>query len=209
VGDSLVERARQNLLRDWYYDTTDRIIVWLDSDIGFHSQQNFLDLLYEDLQLADVDFVGGLYACKGPQAQCSSVIESPRTTHEANKYMVAMRWLSTGCWAITRDSVTKMIEAFPELEYETDIHRKLAHALFLPMLWEVKDNPDDVWQKLLSEDWAFCERWKQANPEKKIWADTRIITTHWGKYPFRLPVSESESKPESCELHDRLFALRA
>ena len=186
-GDSLISRVRNVHMSIFYYDYPEcEYFISLDSDLeivnAFDTNNVFKKLLSHDL-----DFVGGLYSTKKVGGQCSSVAEDMRSKFEFDSGLAKMRWLSTGCWCIKRSVVTKMIEAYPELTYDGDDYAagKIIHALYQPIIHEDKDVlTGEIYRKYLSEDWAFCRRWKDIGGE--IYADTSIVLKHIGKTPYSL-----------------------
>ena len=129
------------------------------------------------------DFVGGLYALKNPQEQkCASVAKDRREKFDLNSGLVEMEWLSSGCWCIKREAVQKMVDHYQDLHYDGDDNMagKKIYGLYIPGIYEL----DSGAKKYLSEDWTFCQRWK--NMGGKIWADTSIVLRHLGQYPYAL-----------------------
>ena len=170
----------------------------LDSDIEvgnvFPSNNIFNKLVEHDL-----DFVGGLYAIKKPGTiKCSSIAmdgESP----DFNSGVTPMRWLSSGCWCLKRSVAEKMVETYPELTYDGDDNAagKKIHGLYMPYIYDFKENEFEnvklPFRKLLSEDWAFCQRWRDIGG--KIFADTSIVLKHIGKVDYSLYNVEMIQKP--------------
>lgn len=148
----------------------------LDADLVFYNHKqgdNFFDMLAEH----GVDFVGGVYA-----KRFEAPVDGEKCTSSPKVYWIAndlteMEFLSGGCWLVSRTVVEEMVAAHPELQYD-DIGYK-GYALFNPYIIEYRGI-----RKLLSEDWAFGERWKELGG--KLWADTRIKLGHIGPKEYRL-----------------------
>jgi hypothetical protein len=161
----------------------------IDSDIDIvncYPNNNIFTKLVEH----DLDFVGGLYAIKKPgPRRCSSITRYGKDP-EFDTGLVEMAWLSSGCWCIKRSAVKKMIEAYPELMYNGDDNAtgKKIYGLYIPMIYDIKENEfpgtPTSFKKYLSEDWAFCSRWR--NIGGKIYADTSIALRHIGKVPYTI-----------------------
>jgi len=188
--DSLISRVRSVHLSKFYYDHPEcEYFVSIDSDLAigniFPSNNMITKLVSHDL-----DMVGGLYAVKKQGVkQCASItIDGSPPVYDSG--LKEMRWMSTGCWCLKRSMVKKMIEAYPELTYNGDDNAagKTVHYLFAPMLYDIKEtdfaNVKLPFRKLLSEDWAYCQRWTDLGG--KIYADTSIILNHIGKYAYSL-----------------------
>jgi len=190
-NDSLISRVRNVHMSVFYHEFKEcDYFMSIDSDIEIlnaHPTNNIFDKLIEH----DLDFVGGLYSIKKPGViRCSSIPIPENRPMPFNSGLAEMRWLSSGCWCIKREAVEKMVNAYPELEYDGDdnVTNKKIHGLYIPILHDLKpeDHPglDRVYRKYLSEDWSFCERWRALGGQ--IWADTSIILKHIGKQDYNL-----------------------
>jgi len=189
-NDSLISRVRNVHISAFLDDFQECDYFFsIDSDLEVVNAFN-TNNLFSKLIAADKDFVGGLYPLKqnGPRPLCSSIPEANNVNRENipfNSGLLQMRWLSSGCWCIKRSAVEKMVKAYPELTYVGDdnVAGKPIYGLFIPDLFEV-DSSGRKFKKYLSEDWAFCERWRQIGGE--IWADTSIVLKHIGKIAHTL-----------------------
>lgn len=190
-NDSLISRVRNVHISAFYNKYPDcDYFVSLDSDIQLINCVNGNNI-FDKLVSHNVDFCGGLYAVKKPgPKRCSSICASG-VVPPYNSGLCEMTWLSSGCWCINRSVVAKMVEAYPELHYDGDdnaVGEKL-YGLYIPMLYDLRENdfaPDqDVklpFRKYLSEDWSFCQRWRQLGG--KMYADTSILLQHIGKINY-------------------------
>ena len=82
---------------------------------------------------------------------------------------------------IKRQTIEKMAEAHPELQYNNDINvdkalDKYTYALFDTVI-------EEGTRRYLSEDYTFCRRWQKLGGE--IWLDPNINLNHYGTIPFR------------------------
>jgi hypothetical protein len=189
-NDSLISRVRNVHLSTFLHDYPDYdYFISIDSDIEIvncFSSNNIFNKLIE----ADKDFVGGLYPLKQHEKapMCSSIPlhnEINRANIPFNSGLIEMLWLSSGCWCVKRKVVEKMVEAYPELTYVGDDNMagKTIHGLCIPAIFEVDSN-GNKFKKFLSEDWAFCERWRKIGGQ--IHADTSIVLRHLGRIPYTL-----------------------
>jgi hypothetical protein len=81
---------------------------------------------------------------------------------------------ATGFMCIRRNVLEQMMEKYPEQQYiESDI----------PSLYTFFDCVIDESKKYLSEDFAFCEKWRAIGG--KIWIDTTQPLTHCGTFKFK------------------------
>jgi hypothetical protein len=182
----MISRVRNVHLSAFMNDYEDYdYFVSIDSDLEIvnkFSSNNIFTKLVEH----DVKFCGGLYALKRDGERiCSSVPMDRNRQPEFNSGLKPMLWLSTGCWCLRRDAVQQMIDAYPDLTYDGDdnMANKKIYGLYIPMLKTLHLNDKDV-KKYLSEDWSFCERWK--NLGGQIFADTSIVLRHYGEKSFSL-----------------------
>ena len=191
TNDSLISRVRNVNLSTFYYNYPEcEYFISIDSDLEImncHSSNNLIKKLISH----NLDFVGGLYSIKKQgEPRCSSITNDSKEA-KFNSGLIEMRWLSTGCWCIKRSAIKKMIEAYPDLDYDGDDTATglKCHALYQPIIYQIegKDfpiNPNNIRRKYLSEDWSYCYRWKKIGG--KIFADTSIVLKHIGKADYSL-----------------------
>lgn len=180
-NDSLISRARNVHISEFMDKYTDYdYFVSIDSDLEivnkFSSNNIFTKLVSHD-----AGFVGGLYALKQDGERiCSSIPMDRNRKPDFNSGLKQMLWLSSGCWCIKREVIEKMINAYPDLTYDGDSHmtgRKI-YGLYIPMLKIIESDKGKI-KKYLSEDWAFCSRWRDLGGQ--IFADTSIVLNHYGE----------------------------
>lgn len=168
-----------------YFMSIDADLVIRNNNTG----DNIIDKLIDH----NLEFVGGLYSLKSvTERKCSSIAMEGAILPKFNSGLLEMRWMSTGCWCIHRSVVTKMIKAYPELIYDGDDNaaNEKIYGFYIPYIYEFikEDFPDEElslgFKKYISEDWAFCQRWRQIGG--KMYADTSILLDHIGKHPFTL-----------------------
>lgn len=215
LNDSLISRVRCTHISAFYYDFPEtEYFISIDADIEILNVYK-TNNIFNKLIAHDLDFVGGLYALKrSDKKQCSSItVDGFLPPFDSG--LVETPWLSSGCWCIKRSVVKRMIEAYPDLEYNGDDNMagKKVHALYLPMLYDLKEEdfpgtPKKLpFKKFLSEDWSFCERWKQIGG--KIYADTSIVLNHIGRQSFALydveavPVQRPNPPPPGFDLEKK------
>jgi hypothetical protein len=214
-NDSLVSRARNNLVAKAMNNPKTTHIMFIDSDISW-DPNNIINLLLSDKQL-----VGGIYPLKyydwkdlikdKNNPYNSNVIQSWITrknqsqfrdaisdealvqhkllrynvnyinnTLNIEKNLAEVRHLATGFMMFKRDVIEKMSRAFPSTKYVDDVQflsgteNDFAFALF---------DCGVVDDHYMSEDWMFCERWRQMGG--KIFIDVSIPLSHSGTETFR------------------------
>ena len=206
-GDSLITRSRNKLVATFLDMPNATHLLFIDADIGFQPQavKRLLDM--------DVDVAAGMYpvknldwnlmqqrmseaAAKGgmPPAECwaelgLNFVGTPlgAEQREERDGFVTASYAGTGFMLIKRQCLERMILAYPETKYE------IAHVFPRPKV--KSENQFALFDCLiepgtniyLSEDYAFCRRWRELGG--KIWLDTRTRLTHVGAYRYEgMPV---------------------
>ena len=209
-NDSLVSRARNNLIAKAMHDKETTHMLFIDADITW----NPVDVL--KLILADKNIVGGVYPIKNYEwnklaesgknvvqdwlntkksSQLnSSITDQDFIQHKMMRYnlnyisntleiannLTKVRHLATGFMMIRRDTIEKMARAFPSTKYTDDVG-------FL------KSDENEYAYALFdcgveeghycSEDWLFCSRWAKMGGE--TWVDVTINLNHSGVEDFK------------------------
>ena len=92
-------------------------------------------------------------------------------TINVNDDFIETRYTGTGILLVQRNVFEKMREKFPN-----DIYNAMDITYFRYFDTELKDGI------YLSEDYWFCERWRQL--EGKIYIYTKFKCRHWGTYAY-------------------------
>ena len=193
-NDSLIPRARAMLVANFLEKSEATHLMFIDSDISFEPDQ------FERLFRQDKDFVAAMYPIKkidwvnqpiihnkGEAADTAGlnyvgVLCSGDELKVENQFATAI-YAGTGFQLIKRHVFEKLAAAHPELAF-SNIHATISSttsgnnqfALFDPMI-----DPDTG--EYLSEDFAFCRRWRALGGE--IWLDLRSQISHIGSADFR------------------------
>lgn len=176
-NESLIQRARNTIAAIFLHSTCDRL-VFVDADIGFDGRA-LLRLLAHDR-----DVIGGVYRKKSLETQSFAVTYAERdgmARRDPETGAVECVHLATGFLAIKRHVLERMIEAFPRSRYRAPQWNGEAdrpqwhHNLFDCWI-------DPTTEDLLSEDYAFCARWRAMGGE--VWADPYIKLQHHGTACF-------------------------
>lgn len=188
-NDALITRSRATLVGKFLDNPAATHLMFIDSDIGFEPEQFarlfrtgklFSAALYpikefdwervpqrhaqgESLVSAGLNYVGTL--CTGTEL----AVEDDFAT---------ARYAGTGFQLIRREVFERMMLAYPELKYrkihaqdpEAPTDRNL-YAFFDPLI-------DSQTGEYLSEDYAFCKRWRDIGGE--IWVDLHSKLRHIG-----------------------------
>lgn len=209
-NDSLVSRARNNLIAKAMHDKETTHMLFIDADITW----NPVDII--KLILADKNIVGGVYPIKNYDWDklidpgnnvVEQWIEKKKTSelsaavsdkdiiqHRLMRYnlnylgntleiannLTKVRHLATGFMMVRRDTIEKMSRAFPSTKYTDDVG-------FLQ-----GDENDHAFALFdcgveeghyCSEDWLFCSRWSKMGGE--IWVDVTINLNHCGVEDYK------------------------
>ena len=192
VGDdALVTRARNTLLSNFYFRSDCSHILFVDADISFPA--NAPTRLFQ----AGKDVIAGMYPLRdrywddqtkrnilaGERQQTVSLryVGETAAMHETYEHgpLLQTAYAGTGFMMISRNAVSRMIKAYPELEYKRidapagEDGRRF--ALF-------EGSVDAESGTYLSEDYTFCKRWREIGGE--VWLDTAIELTHTGTASF-------------------------
>jgi hypothetical protein len=174
VGDSFITRVRNNQVSQFLAEKEWTHYMSWDSDLVFYPTaecKNPIRKLVEN----DVSFCAALYACK--DAKVKRVATNGFVGHDKiahNTGLHEARWQGGGMWCVKREVIEDMAKLFPDLEYDAEEQKVFPiYGLFNPMI---------VNRRLLSEDWAFCERY--ASICGRMFYDTSIVLGHVGRREF-------------------------
>ena len=201
-NDSLVSRARNNLIAKAMHDPTSTHFMFIDSDIAW----NPVDILR--LIMADKPLVGGIYPIKHynwdklknenvqqwlankknsqVNDMCSDeqYIQSKLLRFNMNNIsnvleiennLTKVKHLATGFMLIQRNVIEKMELAFPSTKYTDDVgflHGDENKHAYALFDCGVEEG------HYFSEDWLFCSRWSKMGGQ--IWVDVTINLNHTG-----------------------------
>jgi hypothetical protein len=186
-GDALITRARSRMATD-FLETRHTHLLFVDADIGFDVEHLFR------LLAADKPLVGGVYPLKTvlwnkvPDAvrrgvkdlQAASLgyvvrfMPNPDQTVELEDGFGQVAYLATGFMLIRREVLERVAQAHPELHCQVvDMNAQPKPSI---MFFETMIDP--ATKEHLSEDYAFCKRWRDCGGE--IWADFQTRMTHVG-----------------------------
>jgi hypothetical protein len=202
-NDSLVSRARNNLVAKALTDPKVTHIMFIDNDIIWEP------ISIIKLLIADKALIGGVYPLKNYfwgqltepdiiknwiDAKNGSILKDIMSDEgliqnkllkynlnilpeglQINNNIGRVRHIATGFMLIQRATLEKMFQAFPSTKYTDDISfLKPEENKFAYALFDCGVEDDHYY----SEDWMFCSRWSKMGGE--IWVDISINLTHIG-----------------------------
>jgi hypothetical protein len=170
VNESLVTRARNNLMAKMMTNTAATHFMFIDADIRFQPEAIFMMLA------TDKDVIGGLYPKKA--LPISYVINvKPGTMIQNDIFPVDT--MGTGFMMFKRHVYEKLCAAHPETKYVDDVGLGKQYE---PTMYSIFDTEIDEKGHYLSEDWTFCRRWAKLGGE--IYAHAKVLLNHSGHYEF-------------------------
>jgi len=192
-SDSLVTRARNELVSRFVEHDQATHLMFIDADIGFSPDQVLRLLRF------DVDVAAGAYPLKEIDwGKAERAIKAGRPDVQAAALHYVLAWedansiaardgfarvkrVGTGFLLIRRNVIKRMCEAYPELRHIAPVYA--GHVPATAPRWALFDcmiDPDT--REYLSEDYAFCRRWRDLGGE--IWLDTTSKLNHTGPVTF-------------------------
>ena len=147
VNESLVTRARNNLMEKMMTNKDATHFMFIDADIRF--QPESIPMMIA----ADKEVIGGLYPKKA--LPISYVINVKPNTQIIND-LFPVDTMGTGFMMFKREVYEQLIVAHPETKYIDDVG---LGKQFEPNMYSIFDTIIDEKGHYLSEDWTFCRRW--------------------------------------------------
>ena len=176
VNESLVTRARNNLMAKMMSNNVATHFMFIDADIRFQPE-SILQMI-----ACDKEVIGGLYPKKA--LPVNYVINlKPETKIQGDIFTVDTT--GTGFLLFKRSVYEKMIAKFPETKYVDDVGLGKQYE---PMMYSIFDCKIDAKGHYLSEDWLFCRRWQDMGGE--IWVHSKVLLNHIGHYEFQGDLSK-------------------
>ncbi len=174
-----VSEARNILLTGWYDGVkASTHLLFIDSDMGFEPA------VVMDMLMFNEPMVGAMYSKKTiPIQWAASGLSDAEVKRNGNFMTVA--GLGMGCFLIRRDAIDTMLEKMPEL-IDTRMEYHAAKEMLggrIIRAFDAFDNPDKDRAGKLSEDLAFCQRWRTCGGE--VWAALEHTIDHVGNYTYK------------------------
>ena len=171
VNESLVTRARNNLMAKMMHNEKATHFMFIDADIRFQPE-SILQML-----AGEKDVIGGLYPKKSiPPNYVINLLPEVKVHGE----MFTVDTMGTGFLMFRRHVYEQLIAAHPETKYVDDVNLGKKYE---PFMYSIFDTIIDEKGHYLSEDWTFCRRWQKLGGE--IWAHGKVVLNHIGHYEFQ------------------------
>jgi hypothetical protein len=188
-GDALITRARSRLAAQFLAHPEATHILFCDADIGF-APENVFRLIDADKEvvaavcpLKRIDWEKARAAAKAgvEDLQAASIgyvvrfLPTPDNSVEVENGIAKVAYAGTGFLMIRREAMQRIVDAHPELRARMgDMADPLATEAV--MVFDTMIEPETG--QYLSEDYAFCRRWRDLGGE--IFADVEARLTHVG-----------------------------
>jgi|TARA_R110000824_G_scaffold400171_2_gene607095 hypothetical protein len=195
-NDSLITRARNNLVAQFLASDEHTHLFFLDADIQFNPQSLFR------LCLSDRMVSVGAYPTKSSPSRYVVDFKEGATCDEQN--FIEVERAGTGFMCIKRECLDKMKTSYPELKYKSELETEgysqdAKEALGEVAIEKIKENTysffdtsiHEIGKNYLSEDYTFCERWKKIGG--KIWLDTTSKLDHIGTATYGTSLIDFEN----------------
>jgi len=198
LSDSLISRSRNQMVAKFMANEEFTHIMFIDCDLAF-IPDDIIKLLWHDK-----DVVTGSYPIKnvnweavalaakngvepdkllehGLRYVVNAIADPVNNRVEVDKGAISVYDAGTGFMLIKRETIFKLIEAYPHLKYVDDTggltkeEGEWTYAFFNSYV-------DDVKHRFLSEDYGFCRYWQEIGG--KVWTDPSIEMTHWGRMRY-------------------------
>lgn len=171
LGGSMITRVRNRSISKFIRDGRFDWFLSIDSDMVFDKE------LLEILLSHKKEVIGAVYRAKSNKIEstCASA-QDPNVDWRdksvvMNKGVQEMRYLSGGCMLVNMSVIMELVEKNPDLKYYDDFADEECWALYNPIILKHKNR-----NRLLSEDWSFCQR--ISNIGGRLFADTDIRIGH-------------------------------
>ena len=172
VNESLVCRARNNLVAKFLANKNATHLMFVDADIAWDPEYVLRMVLH------DKGVVCGAYPMKTePIRYVINRLEGGQSADPLYEVSTA----GTGFMLIKREIIESLIEKLPETKYRDNLN---LGAQFEPHMYALFDTMIDENGNYLSEDWTFCKRVREILG-KPIWIDAGINLDHLGTHRFR------------------------
>lgn len=195
-SETLIPRARNAMVRRFLADETLTHLFWIDSDVGFRpeavcrlllSDKDVCAAVYPMKRLDWPD--GGLPRTMTQEAFQTRYAEFPFNpidhgtpigeTVDADGF-IEVAGAPNGFMCIKRSVFTAMMERYPTLKSAPEGHPDPSQGRPLWLFFDCMVEPDTG--RYLSEDYAFCRRWRDTGG--KIWVDADTTLQHLGQVNF-------------------------
>lgn len=202
-NESLVTRGRNYFVSLFLANETYTHLLFIDADITFNPI-SIVRMIH-----SNKDIIAGGYPKKAIQwekisacleAKNENLMTIQEMTHDyavnlkkhekdtseikLENGFLEVAYAATGFMLISRKVFVTMMEKFPELKYTNDVqgYNQEKNINFFYSFFDCFIDKESN-NRYLSEDYAFCKRWKDLGGE--IWIDLMCTLNHFGSFEFK------------------------
>jgi|TARA_B110000858_G_scaffold198242_1_gene263482 hypothetical protein len=207
ANESLISRARCHMVAYFMANPEATHMMFIDADINFdaidilHMLQHDKDIIIGAYPKKELDWasikdasdkgldVGELKDCAANYAMNPDWDYNEETDTRKlhiEDGLVRLKDAATGFMLIKRSVIEKMVEAYPEMHFNNDLHFEEEFAKWTYLFFDCMHEPTT--KRYLSEDYAFCRRWQALGGE--VWLDPLVKLDHVGHYTFNGNISK-------------------
>jgi hypothetical protein len=196
ITDSLINRARNNLVAKFMANPQFTHLIFLDVDLAFRPE-DIVKLLWHDKEIVtgsypikDINWdkvvenvnkgVSAEELAKKSTRFVVNPVKAGNNTIETDNGAIAVHDAGTGFMCIKRSVIEKLIEAYPELKFKDDTGSMKGAELDYTYAFFNSYVDDDG--RFVSEDYGFCRYWQKL--EGKVWVDPAIEIQHLGRFNY-------------------------
>lgn len=196
LSDSLITRARNQLVAKFMANPDFTHLMFIDADIGFDSE-DILKLLWHDKGVMTgaypIKDINWSKITKLVQSGCEeedllskslryvvNPVQDKSGSVEVDNGALSIYDAGTGFMLIKREVFEKMFEEYPHLKYKDDTGSLKGEEL--NNTYALFNSYVDDDGRLLSEDYGFCRYWQKMGGS--IWVDPTIELTHIGRMRY-------------------------
>lgn len=197
VSDSLINRARNNLVAKFMANEEFTHLMFIDVDLSF-KYNDILKMLWHDKEVMTGSYPVKDLNWKRVEKLVKDGVPADKLSEKATRFVVnpvqvgqnkietdngaiAVHDAGTGFMLIKKQVFNKMFEAYPDLKFKDDTGSLKGKEL--DNTYALFNSYVDEDKRFLSEDYGFCRYWQKIGG--KIWVDPAIELNHLGRYTFQ------------------------
>lgn len=176
ANESLIPQARSNVANFFYHNTEATHLLWVDADVGFHSEdvRKLIDL--------KTDFAAATYPKKTYPLRYSCMLPKEGVVWNETKTAIEMARVGSGFQLLSRRVFERIAERFPELKYVPQSESRIVTPAEIAHSYHYYDTAKTKEGTLVGEDYAFCDRYRESGGT--IWLRPDIALSHVGSHVF-------------------------
>lgn len=176
VNNSIIHHARSDLANFFINCTDATHILWVDADVGFHSED------VRKLVALETDFACGTYPKKTYPLRYTCALPKEGVVWNEERTAIEVAHVGAGFCLMTRHAYERIALNQPELRYVPTSESREVTEAEKNNSFHFYDTYTSSSGTLVGEDYAFCKRFRDAGG--RIWLSPDIALTHVGNHVF-------------------------